>query len=131
MGATAMADGVVRVSGAALNAFVRAVLARCGLPAEDAATVADILVWANLRGVDSHGVLRLPRYLDLIDRGLMNPRPDIRVVGETAAALIVDADRAMGAVALDYAMERAMAKARAAGIGWALVRAMTHGGAVG
>ncbi|HZR68517.1 MAG TPA: Ldh family oxidoreductase [Burkholderiales bacterium] len=119
------------VSADALRDFAAAVLARAGLSAPHAAAVADALAWANLRGVDTHGVTRLPRYVDLLQAGDMNPKPALRVVGETAAAVVIDADRAPGPIAMTEAMAGATRKARAAGIGLGLARATTHTAALG
>ncbi len=121
----------IRVEADALREFAREVLMRADMPLDHAETVADILVWANLRGVDGHGVLRLPRYLYLIGLGLMNPRPDMREVRETPASVVIEADRALGPVALGLGMARAIDKAKTAGIGLGLVRNTTHSGAVG
>src|SRR5262249_58682517 len=120
-GAT-MASDDLRVSATALETFTRQVFTRVGMPAEDAAVEAEVLVWANLRGVDSHGVLRIPWYVELADRGDMNPRPAIHVERETAATLLIDADRAFGPVVTTLAMRRAIDKAAAAGIGGGRVR---------
>jgi LDH2 family malate/lactate/ureidoglycolate dehydrogenase len=125
-----MATHEVRVSAAALQEFTKQVFIRAGMPSEDAALEAELLVWANLRGVDSHGVLRIPWYLELVDRGDMNPRPRIRVEKETAATVLLDGDRALGPVVTTLAMRRAMEKARGAGIGWAVIRNTTHQGAM-
>lgn len=125
-----MAQHEVRVAPEALNAFTREVFVRVGLPPEDAAIEADVLVWANLRGVDSHGVLRIPWYVELVDKGDMNPRPKIQVVKETAATVLIDADRALGPVVTTMAMTRVVTKAREAGVGWALIRNTTHQGAM-
>jgi ureidoglycolate dehydrogenase (NAD+) len=114
-----------------LRRFVREIFARAGMSDAHAATVADVVVWANLRGVESHGVTRVPRYLDWIGAGVVNPRPDIKVVTETAASVLIDADRAAGPVAMTAAMEAAARKARDAGVGLALVRATTHTAALG
>jgi LDH2 family malate/lactate/ureidoglycolate dehydrogenase len=119
-----------RIGAAELREFTKAVFIAAGLPSEDAALEAEVLVWANLRGVDSHGVLRIPWYVDLIDRGDMNPRPTIRVERETAATLLIDGDHALGPVVTTVAMRRAIEKARAAGIGWAVIRNTTHQGAM-
>lgn len=124
-----MADEV-RITAEPLTAFTREIFVRVGLPPEDAAIEAEVLVWANLRGVDSHGVLRVPWYVEMVDKGDMNPRPKIQVVKETAATLLIDADHAFGPVVTTMAMTRAMEKARAAGIGWALIRNTTHQGAM-
>jgi LDH2 family malate/lactate/ureidoglycolate dehydrogenase len=89
------------------------------------------LVWANLRGVDSHGVLRIPIYVDRLKRGEMNPKPDMRVVKRAGAIAIMEADRAPGAVAMTRAMAEAVARAREVHIGWCVARNITHAGAVG
>jgi ureidoglycolate dehydrogenase (NAD+) len=123
--------GDIRVRGEALAAFARALFEAAGVPAHDAAAVAGVLLWANLRGVDSHGVLRVPRYLRWLKDGVVNPRPDLRVVRETPAALVIDGDRCFGPVGLRFAMTRAMEKAGEAGIGWAMLRRSTHAGAIG
>ncbi len=120
---TAPAEGLKR--------FATDVFARVGLPKSDAAVVADVLVWANLRGVDTHGVMRIPRYVDLVETGDMNPRPEIVVRTETPASVLIEADRAAGPVAMMRAMAEALRKARDAGVGLALVRATTHTAALG
>src|SRR5436309_12920755 len=120
---TAPAEGLKRF---ATHVFVRA-----GMPESDAAVVAEVLVWANLRGVDTHGVMRVPRYVDLIETGDMNPRPAMAVRTETAASVLIEADRAAGPVAMTRATAEALRKARDAGVGLALVRATTHTAALG
>ena len=65
------------------------------------------LVWANLRGVDSHGVLRIPSYVDRLKKKLINPTPDMRVEIRAGAIAVLEADRAPGAVAMSRAMEEA------------------------
>jgi LDH2 family malate/lactate/ureidoglycolate dehydrogenase len=114
-----------------LRAFTREVFVRVGVPAEDADIEAEVIVWANLRGVDSHGVLRIPWYLELIDKGEMKTQPAIRVLKETPAAFVIDADHALGPVVTTQAMHRAMSKAREVGIGWGFIKNTTHQGAMG
>ena len=126
-----MANGEVRVGLKGLKDFTREVFIRAGVAPEDAETEAEVLLWANLRGVDSHGVLRIPLYLEWIDAGIMNPRPNIQVIKETAATVLIDADRALGPVVTTLAMNRVMKKAREVGIGWGLIRNTTHQGAMG
>lgn len=120
-----------RVASQELHAFTREVFVRAGVPAADAEIEAELLVWANLRGVDSHGVLRIPWYLELLDKGEMNARPSIRLLQETPATLVVDADHALGPVVTTRTMRQVMAKARAVGIGWGLIKNTTHQGAMG
>ncbi len=125
-----MASDDVRVDWRDLTAFTASVFERAGMPPDDAAIEAEVLVWANLRGVDSHGVLRIPWYVELMDKGDMNPRPRIRIERETPATLLVEADQAFGPVVTTMVMRRAIDKARAAGIGWAVIRNTTHQGAM-
>jgi LDH2 family malate/lactate/ureidoglycolate dehydrogenase len=122
--------GETRIPAADLREFTKSVFIAAGVPSEDAALEAEVLVWANLRGVDSHGVLRIPWYIDLLGRGDMNARPSIRVEKETAATLLIDGDRALGPIVTTMAMRRAIDKARGAGIGWAVIRNTTHQGAM-
>jgi len=121
----------VRVDWRSLREFTKELFERVGLPSQDAETEAEVLVWANLRGVDSHGVLRIPWYVQNVDRGQMNPRPKIQIERETPATLLIEADRAFGPVVTVFAMERVMKKAQEVGIGWALIRNTTHQGAMG
>jgi ureidoglycolate dehydrogenase (NAD+) len=119
------------VAADALKRFAAEVFARAGMSAQDAALVADVLVWADLRGTGTHGVTRIPRYIELIEAGDMNPRPALEVRTETAASVLIDADRAPGPVAMTRAAAEAAHKAREAGIGLALVRGTTHTAALG
>ncbi len=123
-----MAD--IRVDENRLRSFTAEVFERAGLPAEDAAIEAEVLVWANLRGVDSHGVQRVAGYVRSVEAGHYNPRPDIRIERETPATMLIEADRAFGPVVTTYAMKQAIGKAQSAGIGWVLIRNTTHQGAM-
>src|SRR5215210_3079209 len=96
----------VRVDAAELKRFTMEEFVCAGMPPQDAAIEAEVLVWANLRGVDSHGVLRIPWYLDNVDKGWMNPRPNVQILKETPAVLYLDADRAFGPVVTIDAMRR-------------------------
>jgi len=125
-----MDTGEVRVPWQPLKAFTKEVFVRAGMPADDAEIEADVLVWANLRGVDSHGVLRIPWYVELVDKGQMNPRPNIRILKETPATLLIDADHAFGPIVTIQAMRLVMQKAHEVGIGWGLIRNTTHQGAL-
>jgi len=80
----------VTVAADALRHFTRDVFVRAGMPEPDAALVADVLVWADLRGVDSHGVSRIAMYLRLIDDGDLNLTPDVKIRTETAASILVE-----------------------------------------
>src|SRR5262249_22656395 len=125
------AAGPVVVTAETLSRFATAVFVRWGLPEADARTVADVLVWADLRGIDGHGVTRIPMYLRLLDDGDLNPTPAIKISLEPPATVVIDADHAAGPIAMTSAMRAAMDKARDAGIGVALVRGTTHTAALG
>jgi LDH2 family malate/lactate/ureidoglycolate dehydrogenase len=124
-------SAIPTVSPDALTRFATDVFTRSGLPRPDATVVAEVLVWANLRGVDTHGVTRIPRYVELIERGEMNSRPAIRIRTETPACVLIEGDRAAGPVAMMRGVSEALRKARDAGVGLALVRATTHTAALG
>jgi ureidoglycolate dehydrogenase (NAD+) len=126
-----MTENFIRISRAELSAYVGAIFAAAGLSGEHADEWAKMLVWANLRGTDSHGVIRIPRYIELIRNRSINAAPDIRVERSNGAVIVLEADRAPAAVALTRAMTEAVAAAREAGIGWCAARHITHTGAIG
>ncbi len=126
-----MTDDTIRIDRQALTRFTSEIFTAKGVPAQYAGIVADVLVWANALGMDSHGVLRVPNYVRRIDNGEMNPIPELRLEMETAAARVIDADCAIGPVAMVFAMEHAIEKANESGIGWIQVRNTTHMGAIG
>lgn len=121
----------VVVAAPALREFAVAILEHAGLPVADAGAIADALLWANLRGVDSHGVSRLPRYLEMVQEGVIAPHAVMQVVVDAPAVALLDAAHAAGALAMRRAADLAMEKAKAAGIGLALVRNTSHTGAIG
>lgn len=113
-----------------LRALVGDVFTRAGMVEANARTVADVLVWAELRGLGSHGVMRVPRYVEWMRRGDLNGHPNI-TTRESGATITMDADRAAGPVAMVHATELAVAKARESGIALVVVRSTTHTGAIG
>ena len=114
-----------------LARFCAGAFERAGMDGDSARTQADILVWANLHGVDSHGALRVPRYLAWLNSGAMNPRPQLRIDDNSPATFVVDADRAAGGVAMQAATQHAIDKARSNGLAWGIVRETTHTGPMG
>jgi L-2-hydroxycarboxylate dehydrogenase (NAD+) len=111
-----------------LRQFARSAFQTAGLSEADAKVVADDLVKANLRGIDSHGVSRLGMYLERLDRGLVNPRPKMTVTKVAGAVAQLDADNAMGFLPSHLAMSTAMELAADAGIGMVGVHRSTHFG---
>jgi ureidoglycolate dehydrogenase (NAD+) len=126
-----MPQDSLRIGKAELTAFVSAVFVAVGLTKEHADEWAKMLVWANLRGTDSHGIIRIPRYIDLVKARSINPVPNIRIERKAGAAVVLEADRAPSAVALTRAMAEAMDCARKVHIGWCAARNITHTGAIG
>ncbi len=111
--------------------FTRDVFVKVGLSPAGAEIEADVLLWANLRGVDSHGVRAIPRYVRSARTGLIKPDAQVKIVYETPAVLVIDADHAFGPVVTVEAMQQVMKKARQVGFAWAFLRNITHQGAIG
>lgn len=116
------------VSAAALADFTAAVFERLGLPRAHARIVADCLVKANLRGLDSHGVARTSIYAKRLRLGLANPRPTLALARVAPSAAQMDGENGMGMVVGRTAMEGAIALARETGVGLVGVRRSTHYG---
>ena len=118
------------VDPADLTRFTTEIFERAGMPRKDAEIEADVLVWANLRGVDSHGVLRIPWYIKNVDDGVFNVSPNIEIENETAATVLIEGDNAFGPVVTVFAMNKTIEKAREAGVCWTIIRNTTHQGAM-
>lgn len=114
-----------------LREYVARVFAGAGVPAGDAATVAAHLVEANLLGHDSHGVIRVERYLEHLRAGRIVAGATPRVVSEGASTAVVDGGWNFGQVVARDTMAHAVAKARAAGVGVAVARRCGHVGRLG
>jgi LDH2 family malate/lactate/ureidoglycolate dehydrogenase len=121
----------LRFAAAPLRAMVRSMFEKLGSAPEDAGVIADVLVWANLRGVDSHGICRIPRYIELFEKGEAKAAPRLTVAQPRAAVVMIDADRAPGPVAMKRAADEAVAVAGQTGVAWASVRSTVHTGAIG
>ncbi|MDH3235157.1 MAG: Ldh family oxidoreductase, partial [Alphaproteobacteria bacterium] len=115
----------------ALKAFVEEIFVAAGLRPEEAAVEAEVLLWAELRGLASHGVFRVPMYLGWIAQGSRNPASKPQVIRKMGATCLIDADRAPGLFMMTKAMARATGLAREHGVGWVVVRNTTHTGAMG
>lgn len=114
-----------------LQTFTNSVLKHMGCSAEDAALASEVLLTADRRGIDSHGIARLSGYVRLWEAKRINPSPNIRVVHETPSTAVVDGDSGLGLVVGPRAMDIAMEKARTAGTGWVSVRNSNHFGIAG
>lgn len=114
-----------------LREFAQHLLHRGGFSQPCANETADLLVWANQRGVHSHGVMRIPRYLEMLRQGSVKGHPQMRVVQQSGAVCVLDADQAPGATAMNKAVQLAANLAHDHGLGWCAVRQMSHAGAIG
>jgi len=114
-----------------LHNFTTEILIKNGVPSNDAEIVAESLIFANLRGVDTHGVLRLKIYVDRINAGGNNPAPSIKVVEDSPVSAVLDGGNSLGQVGGHKAMKLAIEKARNVGIGIVTVRNSNHYGTAG
>ncbi|MBI5949067.1 MAG: Ldh family oxidoreductase [Chloroflexi bacterium] len=127
-------DSRPRYNDARLRAFTAAVFQHYGVSAADAATGAEVLVDADLAGIESHGIAHLPwhpGYAPGLKRGIVNPKPSIKVLRDSPVAASWDADGGVGVIVAKQAMDACMAKAAATGLGMITVRNGRHFGAAG
>jgi ureidoglycolate dehydrogenase (NAD+) len=121
----------VRFDHADLDRFMAALFRAKGMSAADAATFSEVLTWANLRGVDSHGVMRVPSYIDHIDKGQLDPKARPKITPLLGATFRIDCHRCAGPVGMLQAAAHAIEIAKTMGVGIGLVSDIHHTGAVG
>jgi LDH2 family malate/lactate/ureidoglycolate dehydrogenase len=114
-----------------LRTFTQNVFLSMGCSAEHATLSADVLLQADLRGIDSHGVARLVGYVRLWENKRINATPNITIVHETPTTATVDGDAGLGLVVAPFAMRLAIKKAALYGSGWVSVRNSNHFGIAG
>jgi ureidoglycolate dehydrogenase (NAD+) len=114
-----------------LRAFARKIFRKAGVADDQAAITADVLVWADLRGHPSHGVLRIPLYAGWVESGLINVHARPKVALRKGAVVKIDGEGAIGPAAMAPAVDAAIAQAREHAVAWVLVRDHTHAGAIG
>lgn len=108
--------------------FTRNVFEHCGMKTADAELAAEVLVTADMRGIDSHGVARLSGYVRLHEAGRAKMNPDWKVIHETPSTATIDADGGLGLTVAPKAMQIAIDKAKLAGTGWVAVQNSNHFG---
>ena len=118
----------IRVQAEPLKAFCREVFEKLNVPPQDAQVTADNLVLADLRGISSHGVARLRRYVNGLRDGMMVARPDVQVVHETKTTALIDGGAGLGQPVSARAMRLAINKAQDVGAGLVAVRNSNHYG---
>lgn len=114
-----------------LKDFVKEIFLKIGCSPEDAELVSDVLLEAELRGINSHGVIRIKDYVRLWEVGRINSKPNIKVKYQTPGTAVIDADKSLGMVSAHKAMNLAIEKAKTCGTGWVSVRNSNHFGIAG
>jgi L-2-hydroxycarboxylate dehydrogenase (NAD+) len=122
---------LARVPVSAVTGMIVDAMIKSGLPAGDAAKVAELMVEADLTGSDAHGVFRLPQYVYRLKISSTNPRPNIKIERSAPATAMVDGDNGMGHLVVGRAAETAIEMARECGVAWVGVRMSNHAGAAG
>jgi L-2-hydroxycarboxylate dehydrogenase (NAD+) len=108
--------------------FTKSVFLSCGMPEADANLAADVLLSADMRGIDSHGVARLSGYIRLQEAGRANMNAKHKIIHETPSTATVDADQGLGLVVAPKAMDIAIEKAKQVGTGWVAIQNSNHFG---
>ena len=124
-------DSEQRIRADELKSFVADLFVRCGMATKDADVVADSLVVADLSGVHSHGVLRVPEYVKKMTTNGVNPTGRPRMTREFGGCMVVDGNNSMGQIGARFAMRQAIKRAELHGIAAAAVRGSNHCGAMG
>lgn len=114
-----------------LSTFAKNIFIKIGCSEANAAIATKVLLSADLRGVDSHGIARLTGYVRLWEVGRINSNPSIRIVHETPSTAVMDGDKGLGLVVAPAAMQVAIDKARNVGTGWVSVKNSNHFGIAG
>lgn len=114
-----------------LRHFCEQVFRSFGVSKDDARQAAEVLATSDLRGIDSHGVARLRKYVEFMNEGLINPKPNIRILRERPATATLDGDNGLGLIVGPRANELAMEKAEKVGSGWVAVCHTNHYGIAG
>jgi LDH2 family malate/lactate/ureidoglycolate dehydrogenase len=120
----------VRVSYEDMRSTMQALFSALGMPQADAERCAEVLTYADVRGIDSHGVSNMTRaYVAGLQQGRINPRPEPRTLRDDGSAIVIDGDKGLGLGLGLPAMQRAIDRARRQGVGVALVANAGHYGA--
>lgn len=111
-----------------LEEFCSAIFVKAGVSQEDAKVIADSLIQADLRGVESHGVVRTSIYLERIEKKMINPNSEIKIESDNAATALVNGQNNFGSVVGSFALDVAIKKAKKSGAGIVGVKGSNHFG---
>jgi L-2-hydroxycarboxylate dehydrogenase (NAD+) len=120
-----------RIPVAAVTSLCVDAMIKSGVPADDAAKIADLMVEADLTGADAHGVFRLPQYVMRLKLEAVKAKPQIKVERTAPATALIDGDNGMGHLVIARAAETAIELARECGVAWVGCRMSNHAGAAG
>jgi LDH2 family malate/lactate/ureidoglycolate dehydrogenase len=118
----------LRVPAQGLEDFTARAFQAVGIPVTSSKTIAELMVRADLQGSEGHGVFRLPQYIRRIQGGAVNVKPRIRIEREAAGMALVNGDNGMGHLVMRFATEKAIEKAKSAGVAWVGVQWSNHAG---
>jgi L-2-hydroxycarboxylate dehydrogenase (NAD+) len=114
-----------------LHNFVKNIFNKIGCTPELSEKATEVLLAADLRGVDSHGVARLSGYIRLWESGRINANPEVKITHETPGTAVIDGDGGLGLIVAPKAMKTAIDKARNVGTGWVAIKNSNHFGIAG
>ncbi len=126
-----MKNQTVKVPVKILRRFIKDVFLTLGVPEKDAKICTDVLIVADERGIDTHGINRLKMYYDKLREGAQFPRTKIRIIKQTPTTAVVDGRHGMGQIVAYQSMKIAMRKAKKYGIGACAVKKSSHFGIAG
>lgn len=111
-----------------LESFIARAMEAVDVPPADAKIIGELMTRADVQGSEGHGIFRLPQYVRRIKGGAVNVKPNIRVAREAAGMALVDGDNGMGHLVMRFATEKAIEKAKTAGVAWVGVKWSNHAG---
>ena len=123
-----MTEQKQRISGDKLRAFIASAFEAVDVPRADAKIIAQLMAQADINGSEGHGVFRLPQYIRRIKGKAVNVKPNIRVEREMAGMALINGDNGMGHLVMKLATEKAIEKAKTAGVAWVGARWSNHAG---
>lgn len=124
-----MSDEIKLIQWEQLRTYCQKILENCGMPSDEAFIVADSLVEADLKGIESHGVSRMPIYTKRLEEGIVSKKCNLKIVAEHPGCMAIDACNSMGIVVGVRVMEMAMKKAKESGAAFVTVSHSNHFGA--
>ena len=111
-----------------IEAFIASAFQKVGISVPEAQSIAQLMARADVNGSEGHGIFRLPQYIRRIKGGAVNIKPDIRIEREAAAMALVNGDNGMGHLVMKFAAEKAIEKAKTAGVAWVGAKWSNHAG---